>query len=119
MNDPKIMYRAFFGFQSLSLWHPDSPVPHFFTSMELSACGQYVQVRRRRLDDQGWETLQQSISDYWQPTKEQALAVAAPRLRAIGLRLIEQALEFERAAKPGRGDAHEEIDSCQIAGEVP
>jgi hypothetical protein len=96
------MYRAFFGFQSLSMWHPQSPAPHFCTKMELSPCGEYVQVQRRRLDDQGWETIRETISDYWQPTQAQALAAVAPRLRAIGERLIEQALELERAAQPER-----------------
>jgi len=96
------MYRAFFGFQSLSMWHPDSPAPSFCSQMTLSPCGQYVFVQRRRIDDQGWDFHQESISYYWQPTEKQALAAVAPRLRAIGQRLIEQALELERAAEPER-----------------
>ncbi|NBW22962.1 MAG: hypothetical protein EBR82_84960 [Caulobacteraceae bacterium] len=98
MSEQKTMYRAFFGFQSLSMWHPDSPAPHFCSTMELSPCGTYVSVQRRRMDDQGWETVREDISSYWQPTREQALAVAAPRLRQIGERLIRQADELERAA---------------------
>jgi hypothetical protein len=94
------MYRAFFGFQGLSMWHPHSPVPHFHSEMTLSPCGQYLSVQRRRMDDSGWETTREEMSDYWQPTREQALAAVAPRLRAIGERLIEQALELERAAQP-------------------
>jgi hypothetical protein len=99
MSEPQKMYRAFFGFQSLSMWHPDSPAPWFCGQMELSPCGQYVQLQRRRLDDQGWETVRETISHYWQPTQEQALAVVAPRLRAIGERLIRQADELEHAAR--------------------
>lgn len=99
MSETTTMYRAFFSFQSLSLWHPDSPVPHFCSSMTLSPCGQYVESRHRRLDDQGWETTRQEISDYWQPTQAKALAMAAPRLRQIGERLIRQAEELEQAAE--------------------
>jgi hypothetical protein len=94
------MYRAFFGFQGLSMWHPNSPVAHFHSEMTLSPCGQYLSVQRRRMDDSGWETTREEMSHYWQPTREQALAAVAPRLRAIGERLIEQALELERAAQP-------------------
>jgi hypothetical protein len=68
--------------------------------MTLSPCGQYLSVQRRRMDDSGWETTREEMSHYWQPTREQALAAVAPRLRAIGERLIEQALELERAAQP-------------------
>lgn len=100
MSDQQTMYRAFFGFQGLSMWHPHSPVPHFHSEMTLSPCGQYLSVQRRRIDDSGWETTREEMSDYWQPTREQALAAVAPRLRAIGERLIEQALELERAAQP-------------------
>jgi hypothetical protein len=67
--------------------------------MKLSACGQYVQLQRRRLDDSGWETVRETVSNYWQPTRTQALAVLAPRLRQIGERLIRQAHELERAAR--------------------
>ena len=93
------MYRAFFGFQALSMWHPDSPVPWFCSQMDLSPCGEFVEVQRRRLDDQGWETVRESLSKYWQPTQAQALAEVAPRLRQIGERLIRQADELEAAAE--------------------
>ena len=99
MNDGKTMYRGFFGFQALSMWHPDSPVPTFCSSMELSPCGEYVFVQRRRLDDSGWETTRETMSKYWQPTQVQAMAVVAPRLRQIGERLIRQADELEQAAR--------------------
>jgi hypothetical protein len=36
MSDQQTMYRAFFGFQGLSMWHPHSPVPHFHSEMTLS-----------------------------------------------------------------------------------
>jgi hypothetical protein len=104
MSEPKIMYRAFFGFQGLSMWHPDSPAPHFHSQMTLSPCGQYLSVQRRRMDDSGWETTREEMSDYWQPTREQALAAVAPRLRAIGERLIRQADELEQAAQPETRD---------------
>jgi hypothetical protein len=39
------------------------------------------------------------MSHYWQPTQEQALSVVAPRLRAIGERLIRQADELEENAR--------------------
>jgi hypothetical protein len=100
MSDQQTMYRAFFGFQGLSMWHPHSPVPHFHSEMTLSPCGQYLSVQRRRMDDSGWETTREEMSDYWQPTREQALAAVAPRLRAIGERLIRQADELEQAAQP-------------------
>ncbi len=99
MSEPQVMYRAFFNFGSLSMWHTESPAPHFCSTMHLSPCGEYVQLQRRRLDDQGWETLRESMSHYWQPTQEQALSVVAPRLRAIGERLIRQADELEENAR--------------------
>jgi hypothetical protein len=72
--------------------------------MTLSPCGQYLSVQRRRMDDSGWETTREEMSDYWQPTREQALAAVAPRLRAIGERLIRQADEIEQAARPETRD---------------
>jgi hypothetical protein len=98
MNQPQTMYRGFFNFGSLSMWHPDGEVPAFCSSMELSPCGEYVQVQRRRLDGMGWDTTRESMSKYWQPTRTQALAVVAPLLRQIGERLIRQASELEHAA---------------------
>ena len=98
MSEPKTMYRAFFSFNSLSMWHPESKAPTFHSSMSLSDCGQYVYVRRERLDRQGWETIREDISHYWQPTKELALAVVAPRLRQIGETLIRQADDLQAAA---------------------
>ena len=105
MSEQKTMYRAFFNFCSLSMWHTESPAPHFCSQMHLSQCGQYVEAERRRLDDQGWETIRQSLSPYWQPTQEQALAAVAPRLRAIGERLIRQADELEQNAQRPALDA--------------
>jgi hypothetical protein len=99
MSEPRTMYRGFVGFQALSLWHPDSPAPTFCSSMLLSDCGTYVYSQSRRLDEQGWETQRHDISRYWQPTKAQALAQIAPRLRQIGERLIRQADELEQAAR--------------------
>jgi len=99
MSEPQTMYRGFFSFNALCMWSPDSPVPTFCSSMELSPCGQYVQVRRRRLDDSGWEFFREDMSRYWQPTKAQAMAVVAPRLRQIGERLIRQADEIEAEAR--------------------
>jgi hypothetical protein len=119
MSDEQTMYRAFFGFQGLSMWHPHSPVPHFHSEMTLSPCGQYLSVQRRRMDDSGWETTREEMSDYWQPTREQALAAVAPRLRAIGERLIRQADELERAAQPEtreRPALAEAADSSQPHG---
>lgn len=98
MSEPQVMYRAWFNFGSLSMWHPESPVPAFHSSMHLSPCGQFVQLRRERLDKQGYETVREDVSEYWQPTREQALAIVAPRLRAIGERLIRQAQELEEDA---------------------
>jgi hypothetical protein len=99
MSEPQVMYRGFFNFGSLSMWHPDGEAPAFCSSMELSPCGQYVQIQRRRLDGMGWETTRESMSKYWQPSKAQALAVVAPLLRQIGERLIRQAHELEQAAR--------------------
>ena len=99
MSEPQRMYRAFFNFGSLSMWHPESPAPAFHSSMHLSPCGMFVELQRQRMDKQGWETIREAMSEYWQPTKEKALAVVAPRLRAIGERLIRQADELEQAAQ--------------------
>lgn len=98
MSEPQVMYRAFFNFGSLSMWHTDSPVPSFTCSMHLTPCGQYVELRRQRLDGQGYETIREDMNDYWKPTKAEALAVVAPRLRAIGERMIRQAHELEENA---------------------
>jgi hypothetical protein len=118
MSDQQTMYRAFFGFQGLSMWHPDSPAPHFHSEMTLSPCGQYLSVQRRRMDDSGWETTREEMSDYWQPTREQALAAVAPRLRAIGERLIEQALELERAAQPERRERPALAEVAATSGDM-
>ena len=88
MSERQVMYRGFVGFQSLSLWHPDSPAGTFCSSMHLSPCGKYVELQRRSLDDRRWETIREDISEYWQPTQAKALAAVAPRLRQIGERLI-------------------------------
>ena len=106
MSERQTMYRAFFNFGSLSMWHPESPAPAFHSSMYLSACGQFVERQQLRMDQQGWETLRESISDYWQPTQEKALAVVAPRLRQIGERLIRQADELEQAARDQETAGH-------------
>lgn len=106
MSEPQIMYRAYFNFGSLSMWHPESPASAFCSSMHLSSCGQFVELQRRRLDQQGWDTIRESMSQYWQPTKEKALAVVAPRLRQIGERLIRQADELEQAAREQETAGH-------------
>ena len=92
------MYHAHANFVLMSLAHPDQPAQVFTTSMELTACGQYVQRTQKRLDQQGYETVRFEVSDWWQPTEAKALAMAAPRLRQIGERLIRQAEELEQAA---------------------
>ena len=99
MSEIKKMYRGFFNFSALSMWHPDSPAGAFCSQMELSKCGQFVQLQKRRLDDSGWETITETISDFWQPSQEEALAAVAPRLRQIGERLVRQADELEAAAR--------------------
>jgi hypothetical protein len=103
-DDRQIMYRGFFSFQGISMWSPESPVPAFCSSMYLSRCGRYVELERRSLDDQRWETIREDISRYWQPTQAQALAEVAPRLRQIGETLIRQADELEQAAEKERHD---------------
>ena len=97
MSEPTTMYRASVYFGSLSLWHPDTPVNVLFSTMQLSACGRYVQRTQQKLDRQGWETIQEDVNEYWQPTEEGAAAAIAPRLRQIGYRLILQAEELEEA----------------------
>ena len=110
MSQPQVMYRGFIGFQWLSMWLPDSLVQQFFRPMDLSQNGQYVQVQRRRLDDQGWEVVREEMSRYWQPTQAQAMAAVAPKLRQIGERMIRQADELEQAAR-------EEISTPAVASE--
>jgi hypothetical protein len=110
MSDLPVMYRAFFHFGGLSMWHTESPAPEFHASAQLSPCGQYVMTQRMRPDKQKHETIREDISEYWQPTKEAALAVVAPRLRAIGERLIAQAEQYER-------EAHQETSTPAVASE--
>ena len=100
MSERQTMYRAFFFFNGLSMWNPESPCSAFHSVMHLSPCGNWVEATSRRPDGQGWEVTRHEISDYWQPTKELALAVVAPRLRQIGETLIRQAAEIEKAAQP-------------------
>jgi hypothetical protein len=78
MSELQTMYRAFFHFGGLSMWHTESPAPEFHASAQLSPCGQYVMTQRMRPDKQKHETIREDISEYWQPTKEAALAVVAP-----------------------------------------
>jgi hypothetical protein len=99
MSERKTMYRAFFAFNGLSMWSPESPCSAFHSIMELSPCGNWVEARNPRPDKRGYEVTRHEISDYWQPTKELALAVVAPRLRQIGETLIRQAAELEKAAQ--------------------
>jgi len=99
MSERPTMYRAWIGFQGLSLWHPESPASAFCSSMTLSPCGKYVESTHRSLDKRRWETTREEVSDYWQPTQAAALAAVAPRLRQIGERLIRQADELEQAAR--------------------
>jgi hypothetical protein len=109
MSELQTMYRAFFHFGGLSMWHTESPAPEFHASAQLSPCGQYVMTQRMRPDKQKHETIREDLSEYWQPSKELALAVVAPRLRAIGERLIAQAEQYEREAhqlvRPALADA--------------
>ena len=102
MSERPTMYRAWIGFQSLSLWHPESPASAFCSSMTLSPCGKYVESTHRSLDKRRWETTREDISEYWQPTQAKAMAAVAPRLRQIGERLIRQADELEQAAEKER-----------------
>ena len=100
MSERKTMYRAFFFFNGFSMWNVESPCSTFHSSMHLSPCGNWVEATSRRPDGQGWETSRQEMNQYWQPTKELALAVVAPRLRQIGETLIRQAEALEKAAEP-------------------
>ena len=104
MSERPTMYRAWIGFQSLSLWHPESPASAFCSSMTLSPCGKYVESTHRSLDKRRWETTREDISEYWQPTQAKAMAAVAPRLRQIGETLIRQADELEQAAEKERHD---------------
>ena len=119
MSERPTMYRAWLGFQSLSLWHPESPASAFCSSMTLSPCGKYVESTHRSLDKRRWETTREEVSEYWQPTQVQAMAAVAPRLRQIGERLIRQAEELEQAAeterqeRPALADA---ADASQLQG---
>jgi hypothetical protein len=109
MSEQKKMYRAFFHFGALSMWHPESPAQGFCSQMFLSPCGQYVQVQRQR-PDKSWENVREEISRYWQPTKAQAYAQVSDRLRLIGQTLIAQADQFDR-------EAAEEISTPAVASE--
>ena len=71
----------------------ESGIGVYTTSGYLSACGQFVEQCR----DMGWklEPVRHPLDHHWQETPAAALAVLAPRVRAIGERLIRQAAELE------------------------
>ena len=103
MSERQTMYRAFFFFNGLSMWNPESPCSTFHSSMKLSPCGNWVEATSRRPDGQGWETSRQEMNQYWQPTKELALAVVAPRLPA---------LRFVVGPRCQRSDQHPQSCDC-------
>ena len=98
MSEPQKMYHAHAYFGLLNLGNPEQTPSLFTTSMELTACGRYVQRTQKRMDQNGYETVRFDVSDWWQPTPAKALAVVAPRLRQIAGRLMRQADELEQAA---------------------
>jgi hypothetical protein len=71
----------------------ESGIGVYTTSGYLSACGNFVEQFR----DFGWKTepVRHPLDHHWQETPEAALAVLAPKVRAIGERLIRQAAELE------------------------
>lgn len=68
----------------------------YTTSGYVSACGQFVEQYR----DMGWklEPVRHPLDHHWQETPAAALAVLAPKVRAIGERLLRQAAELEAGA---------------------
>ena len=98
MSEPQKMYHAHAYFGLLHLGNPEQTPSLFTTSMELTACGRYVQRTQKRMDQNGYETVRFDVSDWWQPTPAKALAIVAPRLRQIAGRLMRQADELEQAA---------------------
>lgn len=74
----------------------ESGIGVYTTSGYVSACGQFVEQFR----DTGWklEPVRHPLDHHWQETPAAALAVLAPRVRAIGERLIRQAAELEAGA---------------------
>ena len=71
----------------------ESGIGVYTTSGYLSACGNFVEQYR----DMGWklEPVRHPLDHHWQETPAAALAVLAPKVRAIGERLLRQAAELE------------------------
>lgn len=89
MSDRKRLYIGFIHDRA----NAQSGIGVFTTSGYLSPCGKYVEQCR----DLGWKTepVRHPLDHHWQETPEAALAVLAPKVRAIGERLIRQAAELE------------------------
>ena len=100
MSEPQRYYQAHVYLGALSTWHPDDPASVYCTDGELSPCGTWIEIRTMSADKQRHQTIRHELGPLWQPTKELALAVVAPRLRQIGETLIRQATELEKAAEP-------------------
>lgn len=69
----------------------------YTTSGFLSPCGQYVEQYRDWMTKT--QTVRHPLDHHWQETPEAALAVLAPKVRAIGERLLRQADELEAGAR--------------------
>lgn len=78
----------------------------FTRSAWLSSCGQFVTLQEERRDYSGThETLTWPVGDQWHRTPAAAMAALAPKIRAIGRRLLAQADELEAAAGEEGGAA--------------
>lgn len=62
--------------------------------------GNSVERRVSRLGKECAESRLDPLTEHWQDTPEKALAMLAPRIRAIGERLLRQADELEENARP-------------------
>lgn len=76
-----------------------SGIGTYTTSGFVSDCGKFVEQSQ----DWGWKTepVRHPLDHRWHETPEAALAALAPKVRAIGERLMRQADELEAAAEKG------------------
>ena len=77
----------------------DSGMGVFTTYGYLTPCGEWVEIETMSLDKQRHQLIRHKADKHWCETAAQALAMKAPKLRAIAERLIRQADELERAAR--------------------
>jgi hypothetical protein len=77
----------------------DSGMGTFTTYGYLTPCGEWVEIETISMDKQRHQVIRHKADKHWCETPAQALAMKAPRLRAIAERMLRQADELEQAAQ--------------------